>query len=173
MTTNNSYNILMMFEEINQKLNRTHLQIEKIAQKQSEKANKNEISELKSVLENHIESQSKKLNQIGTLIQKEKRKIEFTLTSTFGMAFFFSLMMIVLTLSAWTYSLKNQNATLSDDDLKFRYIQMIGHATDKDFAELDTLNYFDRNSKKIKELRKQVEMFERNVREWARILERE
>ena len=173
MTTTSNENILMMFEEINQKLDRTNQQIEKIAQKQPEKTNENEISELKSVMQSFYENQSCKLDNIGTLIQKERRKIEFTPTSTFGMAFFFSLMLIILALSLWTYSLKNQNATLSDNDLKFRYIQMKGHASDNDFAKLDTLFYFDRNSKKIKELRKQVEAFEKNVKQRARILEQE
>ena len=53
MTTNNNDNILMMFEEINQKLDRTNQQIEKIAQKQPETSNENDISELKSAMKCH------------------------------------------------------------------------------------------------------------------------
>lgn len=173
MTTTSNENILMMFEEINQKLNRTNLQIEKIGQEQPEASNGDEISELKSVIETFHESQSEKLNHIENLIQKEKRKIEITPTSTYGMAVFLSMFVMIVALFVGIYSLRNQNATLSDNDLKFRYIQMIGHATAKDFEKLDALFYFDRNSKKIKILRKQVEMFEENVRERAKILERE
>lgn len=68
---------------------------------------------------------------------------------------------------------ETKNATLSDNDLKFRYIQMQGNATDKDFTELDSVFHFNRNSKKIKALRTQVEAFEENVRQRARILEQE
>ncbi len=172
MTTSND-NILMMFEEINQKLDKTNVQIEKIGQKQPNTDNDNEISELKSAIETFHESQSDRLNHIEMLIQKEKRKIEITPTSTYGMAVFLSMFVMIVALFVGIYSQRNLNATLSDNDLKFRYIQMQGKATANDFAELDTLFYFNRNSKKIKALRKQVETFEENVRERARILERE
>ena len=89
------------------------------------------------------------------------------------MAVFLSMFVFIVALFVGIYSLRNQNATLSDNDLKFRYIQMRGNATTKDFAELDTLFYFSRNSKKIKTLRKQVETFEENVKQRARIIQQE
>ena len=173
MTTTNNENILMMFEEINQKLDRTNQQIEKIGQKQPEETDNEQISELKSTMERVYESQSEKLHAIENAIRTEKRKIEFTPTSTFGMAFFFSMMFMLLAMTVWNNSLRNQNATLSDNDLKFRYIQMIGHATDEELSAIDTVFYFNRNSKGIKTLRKQVETFEKNVEERAKIMERE
>ena len=173
MTTTDNDNILMMFEEINQKLDRTNQQIEKIGQKQPEETDNEQISELKSTMERVYESQSEKLHAIENAIRTEKRKIEFTPTSTFGMAFFFSMMFMLLAMTVWNNSLRNQNATLSDNDLKFRYIQMIGHATDEELSAIDTVFYFNRNSKGIKTLRKQVETFEKNVEERAKIMERE
>ena len=173
MTAIKNENILMMFEEINQKLDRTNQQIEKIGLKQPEATESEKVAELKLVMENSLENQSKQLYAIENAIRTEKRKIEFTPTSTFGMVFFFSLMLILLAVTVWNYSLRNQNATLSDNDLKFRYIQMRGNATANDFAELDSLFYFSRNSKKIKALRKQVETFEKNVEERAKLIERE
>lgn len=50
---------------------------------------------------------------------------------------------------------------------------MLGHATREDLTTIDTIFYFNRNSKGIKTLRKQVETFEKNVEERARIIERE
>ena len=173
MTTTSNENILRMFEEINQKLGRTNQQIEKFGQKQPEETNSNDISELKSTMETVYESQFERLHAIENAIRSEKRKIEFTPTSSFGMAFFFSLMAIILVMAIWNNSLRNQNATLSDNDLKFRYIQMIGHATDEELSAIDTVFYFNRNSKGIKTLRKQVETFEKNVEERAKIIERE
>ena len=61
----------------------------------------------------------------------------------------------------------------SDNDLKYRYFLMIGHATQEEMATLDTIFHFHRNNKKIKELRKQVEIFEDNVKQRARIIEQE
>ncbi len=173
MATTDNDNILMMFEEINQKLDRANQQIEKIGQKQPEETGNEQILELKTVMEDFHESQSEKLHAIENAIRTEKRKIEFTPTSTFGMTFFFSMMFMLLAMAVWNNSLRNQNATLSDNDLKFRYIQMIGHATDEELVTLDTIFYFNRNSKGIKTLRKQVEIFEKNVKERAKIIERE
>lgn len=171
MTSNE--NILMMFEEINQKLDRANRQVEKIGQNQPEVSDNNEISEIKSAIDNLYDSQSERLHAIENAIRTEKRKIEFTPTSTYGMAVFLSMFVIILALFVGLYSLRNQNASLSDNDLKFRYIQMQGSATAKDFAELDSLFHFNRNSKKIKALRTQVEAFEENVKQRARILEQE
>ncbi|MDD4437665.1 MAG: hypothetical protein PHS04_06495 [Tissierellia bacterium] len=172
MTTTNE-NILMMFEEINQKLDDNARQLERIGQKQSEKSDDSDFSEIITMFENIQQNQSEKLAEIESLIRKEKRKIEFTPTSTFGMAFFFSLMAIILALVIWVNSLKDQMITLSDNDLKYRYIQMTGNVTTDNLATMDTIFYFNRDSKKIRELRKQVEVFEENVRERARILEQE
>lgn len=173
MTTINNDNILTMFEEINLKLDKTNQQIEKIGLKEPQTTANEELAELKSAMESLHESQSEKLENIGTLIQKEKRKIDFTPTTTFGMVFFLSLMIILMALAVWIYSLRQQNTSLSDNDLKFRYIQMQGNATANDFAELDSLFHFNRNSKKIKALREQVATFEENVKQRARILEQE
>jgi uncharacterized protein YfkK (UPF0435 family) len=173
MTTTSNENILMMFEEINQKLDKANRQIEKIGQNQPEVSDNNEKLELKSAIENLYDSQSQRLHAIENAIRTEKRKIEFTPTSTFGMAFLFSLMLMLLAMAVWNNSLRNQNASLSDNDLKFRYIQMQGSATAKDFAELDSVFHFNRNIRKIKAFRTQVEAFEENVKQRARILEQE
>lgn len=82
-------------------------------------------------------------------------------------------MAIKLALAIWVNSLKDQMSTLSDNDLKYRYIQMTGNVTADDLATMDTLFFFNRNSKKIRELRKQVEIFEENVKQRAKLIEQE
>ncbi len=173
MTTATNENILMMFEEINQKLDDNARQLERIGQKEPEENDDNDFSEFTTVFDNFQHNQSEKLAVIESLIRKEKRKIEFTPTSTFGMASFFSLSAITLALAIWVNSLKDQISTLSDNDLKYRYIQMTGNATADDLATMDTLFYFNRNSRKIRELRKQVEVFEENVKQRAKLIEQE
>ena len=173
MTTATNENILMMFEEINQKLDDNARQLERIGQKEPEENDDNDFSEFTTVFDNFQHNQSEKLAVIESLIRKEKRIIEFTPTSTFGMASFFSLSAITLALAIWVNSLKDQISTLSDNDLKYRYIQMTGNATADDLATMDTLFYFNRNSRKIRELRKQVEVFEENVKQRAKLIEQE
>lgn len=173
MATTDNDNILMMFEEINQKLDRANQQIEKIGQKQPEETGNEQILELKTVMEDFHESQSEKLNEIENAVRKEKRKIEFTPNSVNTIIVLLSLMVFVLGFLWWNARLHEQLAQYADNDLKFRYIQMVGHATRENLTTIDTIFYFNRNSKEIKALRKQVETFEKNVEERARIIERE
>lgn len=48
---------------------------------------------------------------------------------------------------------------------------MLGQAGPKDLSTIDTVFYFNRNSKGIKVLRKKIETFEKNVEERAKIIE--
>lgn len=179
MATKEEQNILMMFEEIAEKLDKNTVHLEKIGQKQSKgntssnNSTSEEVSELKSVFDTFQQEQLGKLEDVENLIRSEKRKIEFTATSMPGLSVLFSLATILVILSFWIYSLKVQVNDYSDNDLKYRFIQMQGKADSEDFAILDSVFYFDRNSKKIKELRKQVEVFEENVKQRARIIEQE
>ena len=50
---------------------------------------------------------------------------------------------------------------------------MQGKVISEDFSIFDSLFYFNRDGKKIKELRKYVEAFEENVKQRARIIEQE
>ena len=177
MATKEEQNILMMFEEIAEKLDKNTVHLEKIGQKQSEvntssnNTTSEEISELKSAFGTFQEEQFEKLDEVESLIRSEKRKIEFTLASMPGIYILFSLAVILVTLSFWMYSLKIQVNDYSDNDLKYRFIQMQGKADSEVFAVLDSVFYFDRYSQKIKELRKKVEVFEENVKQRAKIIE--
>ena len=179
MATKEEQNILMMFEEIAEKLDKNTTHLEKIGQKQLEvntnsiDSTSEEVSELKSVFDTFQQEQFEKLNDVENLIRSEKPKIEFTLASMPGLYILFSLAVVLVILSFWIYSLKIQVNDYSDNDLKYRFIQMQGKADSEDFAILDSVFYFDRNSKKIKELRKHVEAFEENVKQRARIIEQE
>ena len=102
MATTDKDNILMMFEEINQKLGRTNQQIEKIGQKQPEETDNEQILELKTVMEDFHESQSEKLDEIGNAVRKGKRKIEFSPNSVNTIIVLFSLMVFVLGFLWWT-----------------------------------------------------------------------
>ena len=180
MATTDNENILMMFEEINQKLDQTHLQIEKIGKQPSNETIEidndelmDEIRQVKTFIEVLNNEQSDRLSKLETVLRKEKRRIDFSPTSINTMLIVLGFMVIILGLTLWVTSLKVEKEMYSDNDLKYRYFLMIGHATQEEMATMDTIFYFHRNNRKIKELRKQVEIFEKNVKQRARIIEQE
>ncbi|MEA5081437.1 MAG: hypothetical protein VB024_07455 [Dysgonamonadaceae bacterium] len=180
MATTDNDNILMMFEEINQKLDKTNLQIEKIGKEQSKEIIEinndeliDEIRQVKTFIEVSSNEYSERFSELEAVIRKEKKRLDFSPTSINTMLIVLGFMAIILALTLWVASLKSENEMYSDNDLKYRYFQMIGHATKEEMTTLDTVFYFHRNNKKIRELRKQVEIFEDNVKQRAKIIEQE
>ena len=180
MATTENENILMMFEEINQKLDKTNLQIEKIGKQPSKETIEidndeliDEIRQVKTVIEVSNNEQSERLSELEAVIRKEKKRLDFSPTSINTMLIVLGFMAIILGLTLWVTSLKSEKEMYSDNDLKYRYFQMIGHATQEDMSTMDTIFYFHRNNRKIKELRKHVEIFEYNIKQRARIIEQE
>lgn len=133
----------------------------------------NEIKQVKTVIEVLNNEQLEKLSDLEAVVRKEKRRFDFSPTSINTMLIVLGFMAIILGLTLWVTSLKAKKEMYSDNDLKYRYFLMIGHATQEEMATLDTIFHFHRNNKKIKELRKQVEIFEDNVKQRARIIEQE
>ncbi|OJV35562.1 MAG: hypothetical protein BGO33_03895 [Bacteroidia bacterium 43-41] len=168
MATTDNDNILMMFEEINQKLDRANQQIEKIGQKQPEETGNEQILELKTVMEDFHESQSEKLNEIENAVRKEKRKIEFTPNSVNTIIVLLSLMVFVLGFLWWNARLHEQLAQYADNDLKYRYILMQGKTTPETLSHLE--NIFESKSDSAKIIRKQVENYEKNLMEEIKLL---
>ncbi len=66
-----------------------------------------------------------------------------------------------------------------DNDLKYRYLKMKGEATPERIAELEELFELNRDNAKIREMKKDIEEYERTIRqkivleEQARLKERE
>ena len=168
MATTDNDNILMMFEEINQKLDRANQQIEKIGQKQPEETGNEQILELKTVMEDFHESQSEKLNEIENAVRKEKRKIEFTTNSVNTIIVLLSLMVFVLGFLWWNARLHEQLAQYTDNDLKYRYILMQREATPGTLSQLE--NIFESKSDSTKIIRKQVKSYEKNLMEEIKLL---
>lgn len=168
MATTDKDNILMMFEEINQKLGRTNQQIEKIGQKQPEETDNEQILELKTVMEDFHESQSEKLDEIGNAVRKGKRKIEFSPNSVNTIIVLFSLMVFVLGFLWWNARLHEQLAQYVDNDLKYRYVLMQGETTPKILNQLEDI--FENKSDSAKIIRKQVESYEKNLLEELKLL---
>lgn len=63
------------------------------------------------------------------------------------------------------------NSTMTDNDLKYRYIKMQGKATHQHLLQLEMIFTYDRNRDSISAIRKKVENYERMVKEQAEKLE--
>ena len=82
-------------------------------------------------------------------------------------------------LSPALYFATRPNHDRIDNDLKYRYIKMKGEATPDRIAELEEIFELNRDNAKIRQMKRDVEEYERTVRqkvileEQARLRERE
>ena len=87
-----------------------------------------------------------------------------------------SAIVLLCTVLYWT---AKPNYDRIDNDLKYRYIKMKGEATSDRIAELEELFELNRDNAKIREMKKDIEEYERTVKrkmqleEQARLKERE
>ena len=64
------------------------------------------------------------------------------------------------------------NSRMTDNDLKYRYIQSTGGINKESINKLEDIFQYNRNKKRISEIRARVRAYERKVRETAEKLER-
>ena len=87
-----------------------------------------------------------------------------------------SAIVLLCTMLYWT---ANPNYDRIDNDLKYRYIKMKGEATSDRIAELEEIFELNRDNAKIREMKRDVEEYERTIKrkvqleEQARLKERE
>ena len=89
------------------------------------------------------------------------------------------MMATIVLLCTMLYWTAKPNYDRIDNDLKYRYIKMKGEATPERIAELEEIFELNRDNTKIREMKKDVEEYERTIRqkieleEQARLKERE
>ena len=79
-----------------------------------------------------------------------------------------AVILSLLALNAWQFK---RNRSMSDNDLKYRTILMIGGAQTQDIDTLETIFEYDRDLKRIRDLRLQVQDYEYRVKLRAQKLE--
>ena len=79
-----------------------------------------------------------------------------------------AVILSLLTLSAWQFK---RNRSMSDNDLKYRTILMMGSAQAQDIDTLETIFEYNRDPKRIRALRLQVQDYECRVKLRAQKLE--
>jgi len=83
-----------------------------------------------------------------------------------------SLSVLLLASLFGNIHLLDVNSRISDNDLKYRYIQSTSGINREGLNKLEDIFYYHRDKKKIRELRDQVGAYERRVREAIEKLER-
>ena len=89
------------------------------------------------------------------------------------------MMTAIVLLSTVLYWTAKPNYDRIDNDLKYRYVKMKGEATPERIAELEEIFELNRDNAKIREMKKDIEEYERTIRrkvqveEQARLKERE
>lgn len=100
-----------------------------------------------------------------------ERRITIDLVSKETTFIFIGMVIIITGLSAWLYLATRPNYDRIDNDLKYRYIKMKGEASPARISELENLFEINRDNSKIRQMNKDVENYERAVKQRAAIEE--
>ena len=96
-----------------------------------------------------------------------ERKITIDIVAKEVLFLFIGMCLVISVMGAALYFVSRPNYDRDDNDLKYRYIKMKGEATPKRIAELENLFEINRDNAKIRQLRQDVEDYERAVKEEA------
>lgn len=127
-----------------------------------------------------VKVETHKLLSLQEQFQQELRRLKklkathrhiFICRASWSMLYQVSVVAVILSLlalSAWQFK---RNRSMSDNDLKYRTILMIGGAQTQDIDTLETIFEYNRDSKRIRALRLQVQDYEYRVKLRAQKLE--
>ena len=114
-----------------------------------------------------IKVETHKLLSLQEQFQQELHRLK-SLKATHRHIFICRASRLILALSAWQFK---RNRSMSDNDLKYRTILMIGGAQTQDIDTLETIFEYSRDPKRIRALRLQVQDYEYRVKLRAQKLE--
>lgn len=100
-----------------------------------------------------------------------QHRISFTIESKgvfWSMIGMMSAIVVLCTMLYWT---AKPNYDLIDNDLKYRYIKMKGEASPERIAELEEIFELNRDNGKIRQMKKDVEEYERAVKQKVQLEE--
>jgi len=151
-----------LFETIKNKL-------DKQEKKQTESVKVDiDVSPIDTATERFVKAAAE-ANQPSIVEHRHRHKIDIDIQSNW---FFFSWVVLFFIIGAlfWVIAdLRETNNQYADNDLKYRYVKMIGQTNEDSFTWLEhQFQYTD----SIKIIRKQVEKYEELVREQAERMER-
>lgn len=131
------------------------------------------IDNLTDKLEQATDSITDCIGEVGKLTEQVQQPLKTEHRHTFDIrsswAFVSLTILTIISISAIGVLIHERAKSnhLRDNDLKYRYIKMKGEATPTRISELEDFFEINRDNAKIKQLRKDVEDFERAIKEKA------
>lgn len=135
------------------------------------------IESLSERLEGSINATSDYASQIEGIIEEvrkpviRERRITIDLVSKEVTFLFIGMGLAISVLGSALYFSARPNYDHIDNDLKYRYIKMKGEATPERIFELENLFEINRDNTKIRQMGKDVEEYERMIKQRATIEE--
>ncbi len=100
-----------------------------------------------------------------------QHRVVFSSESQFVLSLVLFLFICCMILSSALYFATRPNYDRIDNDLKYRYIKMKGEATQERIAELEEIFELNRDNTKIRQMKKDVEEYERTVKQKVQLEE--
>lgn len=163
--------VSILFEEIKQYVKQILGYLEKL----SSNGNKNiDLSEITNQVCQSNDKIILKIDQIAqnqAIPQKVHHRISIDIKSSWVSLALVGLSLALVATLCLCYKLKQVNDQLTDNDLKYRYIKAFNKADTTNIYKLEEIFEYNRDIKAIKEIRKSVEKYERDLVDRARRLE--
>lgn len=131
------------------------------------------IDQLSAKMEANITASTEQTEQLKEAIEVARKPVQNELLhkidpiSKGGITLFTVMSIALMVLSSALYFESRPNYDQRDNDLKYRYIKMKGEATPSMISELEDMFELNRNNAKIRQMQKDVEIFEEAVRKKA------
>lgn len=156
-----------LFEEIKKILQNTPKQASTVAPQ----LDLPKIESLTERMEDGISTTNELTERLDEVIEEARkplvseRKITISLVSKEAVFIFIGMVMLIAVLASALYLSTRPDYDRADNDLKYRYIKMKGEAAPERIGELEDLFEINRDNAKIRQLRKDVEHYERLVKD--------
>jgi hypothetical protein len=175
--------IVVLMHELRNRVNQKQFSLEQIRELQNILAHvaayslgkvNDRIGTILTELKTLIVPLNEKVSQLQTppnaVIRKEHVFIVDFRRSKTAITIISMALIILLSWGGNIWQLRKNNQ-LKDNDLKYRYIKMEGKASSRDLLRLETIFSYDRNRDSISVIHKEVENYERLVKEQAEKIE--
>jgi hypothetical protein len=179
-STVNSEELISLFEELKVKLNQPQFskrQIENLGQIAANSINMINANFSKAIteMESAIKPIDEKINQIKSqqnLVIRKEHVFTVDFRNSKAALTMISMGLVILLSFGGNLWQWNRNCELKDNDLKYRYIKLKNGITPENLYKLEDIFQYDRDMKLIKEIRGNVEEYERKLIEIAEEIER-
>ncbi len=131
------------------------------------------IDQLSTKMEANITASTEQTEQLKEAIEVARKPVQNELLhkidpiSKGGITLFTVLIIALAVVSSALYFESRPNYDQRDNDLKYRYIKMKGESTPSVISELEDMFELNRNNAKIRQMQKDVEIFEEAVHKKA------